>query len=104
MPLRLQAVTPPGLDLGCRYVADVLAGQAANGAVVLGSRELEYATRRLARAASETALPDRALITWLGVATASAFGGTRPARELAGQMAAWALDELAAHVKDMSAA
>ena len=103
MPLQ-QAVTPPRLDLGCRYVADVLAAHAASGAVVLGSRELEYATRRLARAARETALPDRALITWLGVASASAFGGTRPARELAGQMAVWALDELAAHAKDMSAA
>ena len=104
MPLQFQAVAPPGLQLSCQYVADVLAVQAAGGEVVLGSRELEYATRRLARAARDTELPERALVTWLGVATASAFGGTRPARELAGQLVAWAFDELAAYTLQTTAA
>lgn len=104
MTLQFQADTPPGLELACQYVADVLAVQAAGGEVVLGSRELEYATRRLARAAREIELPDRALITWLGVAAASAFGGTRQARELASELAGWALDELAAHTVQVSAA
>ena len=104
MPLQFQATAPPGLQLACQYVTDVLAAQAAGGEVVLGSRELEYATRRLARAARDTELPGRALITWLGVASASAFGGTRPARELAGQMVTWAFDELAVYTTDVTAA
>lgn len=104
MPPQFQAAAPPGLQLACQYVTDVLAVQAAGGAVILGSRELEYATRRLARAAQDAELPDRALITWLGVASASAFGGTRPARELAGQMVTWAFDELAAYENKVSAA
>jgi len=96
MPLHFQAVLPAaplGLELACGYVADVLAFQAANGGPFSRSCELEYATRRLARTARELNLPYRALVTWLTVADAAAFGGTGRTADVVRQMNAWVGEE-----------
>jgi hypothetical protein len=95
MPQRPLAV-PLGMEVACGYLSDVLAAQwAAEGPFIL-SRDLEEASRQLARAAFRVDLSEGALVKWLGVACASAFGGETASRALTRQLNAWAADEFAA--------
>jgi hypothetical protein len=97
MPLQFLssvATTPAGLELACARVAEVLSFQAANGGPVLDSRELEYASRRLARTAQDVGLPGTTVVTWLIISGAVAFGRTTLARSVMHRATEWAFDEL----------
>jgi hypothetical protein len=83
------------MEVACGYLADVLA-QKAIEEPVFKSRDLEEATRQLARAAHRAELSESAVVTWLGVASAIAFGGGRASVGLTRQLHAWAADEYAA--------
>ena len=95
MPQRPRAV-PLGMEVACGYLSDVLAAQAAADGPFVLSRDLEEASRQLARAAYKVDLSEVAVVRWLGVACASAFAGETASRALARQLNAWAADEFAA--------
>jgi phosphomannomutase len=84
------------MEVACGYLSDVLAAQAAAEGPVVLSRDLEEASRQLARAAYRVDLSEGALVRWLGVACTSAFGAATPSRALTRQLSAWAADEFAA--------
>jgi len=87
--------SPLGMEVACGYLADVLARLAIEEPV-FRSRDLEEATRQLARSALRAELPESAVVTWLGVASALAFGGGRASVGLTRQLHAWAVEEYAA--------
>jgi len=87
---------PIGMEVACGYLADVLAAQTPPDGPAFRSRDLEEATRQLARAAYRAELSEVALVRWLGVASASAFGNSLASVSLTRQLHAWAADEFAA--------
>jgi hypothetical protein len=89
---------PPqlGMEVACGYLTDVLTTCAATAAPAFQSRDLEEAVRQLARAAYRANLPEVAVVKWLGVASATAYGNGSPEDMLTRQLHAWAADELAA--------
>ena len=87
---------PLGIEVACGYLADVLAALAATGGPIVVSRDLEEATRQLARATYRADLSDGALVRWLGVASATAFGGGAASVALTRQLHVWAAHEYAA--------
>ena len=89
-------VAPLGMEVACGYLADVLAARAATDGPVVSSRDLEEAARQLARAAYRAELPEEAVVRWLRVASAAAFGGESASVGLTRQLNAWAADEFAA--------
>lgn len=84
------------MEVACGYLADVIAAHAATDAPEFPSRDLEEAVRQLARAAYRADLSEVAVVKWLGVATAAAFGGAPAGVVLTRQLHAWAGDEFAA--------
>jgi hypothetical protein len=84
------------MEVACGYLADVLA-QMAIEEPVFKSRDLEEATRQLARAAYRADLSELALVRWLDVASSSAFGGRSASAPLTRQLHAWAAEEFRAY-------
>jgi hypothetical protein len=89
------APIPMAMEVACGYLADVLA-QADIEGPFFKSRDLEEATRQLARAAYRADLSEVALVKWLGVATSVAIAGRGSSVALIRQLHAWASDEFAA--------
>ena len=87
--------TPIAVEVASGYLADVLAVTDPDGPV-FKSRDLEEATRQLARAAHRAELSELALVRWLDVASASAFGSRSGSVPLTRQLHRWAADEFAA--------
>jgi hypothetical protein len=83
------------MEVASGYLADVLA-QTDVANPHLKSRDLEEATRQLARAAYRADLSEVALVRWLGVASAAAFGGQAASVRLVRQLHVWASDEFSA--------
>jgi len=85
-----------GMEVACGYLTDVLAARAAIDVPPFVSRDLEEAVRQLARAAYRADLPEVALVKWLAVASAGAFGGAPAGVALTRQLHTLAADEFAA--------
>jgi hypothetical protein len=84
---------PVGLEAPCAYLEQVLRFHAANGGPFPRSAELEYATRRFARAWLAARLPGRALLPWLALAVEVAFGAGPASADLVRELRAWAVEE-----------
>ena len=84
---------PSGAEAPCAYLDEVLAFQTTNGGPFLGSLELEYAARALARAWMAAGLSERALRPWLRFAAVTAVGPTATAIALTRRLVEWAVDE-----------
>ena len=97
MPHQAQSLSggPLVMEVACGYLADVLA-RTDTEERVFKSRDLEEATRQLARAAYRADLSEIALVRWLTAASAGAFGGDGPPVALTRQLHLWAADEFAA--------
>ena len=89
------APAPIGMEVACAYLADVLAQTDLEGPL-FKSRDLEEATRQLARAGHRAELPESAVVTRIGVASAIAFGRGPVSVGITRQLHAWAADEYAA--------
>jgi len=90
------APDPIAVEVASGYLADVLA-QTDPDAPFFKSRDLEEATRQLARAAYRADLSEVALTRWLVAASATAFGGGGGVSvRLTRQLHRWAADEFAA--------
>ena len=83
------------MEVASGYLADVLVSTGTDAAV-FKSRDLEEATRQLARAAYRADLSEVAVVKWLGVASRMAFGGGVGSVALTRQLHAWASDEFSA--------
>lgn len=93
-------VAPAGLEAPCADLDNVLSFQAASGGPCPHSLELEYATRRLARAWLGAGLAAQALLTWLAFAASAAFGSSPSAAAAARELMEWAVDEQARTIAD----
>jgi len=91
------APEPIAVEVASGYLADVLAQTDPDGPF-FKSRDLEEATRQLARAAYRADLSEVALTRWLVAASATAFGGGGASVRLTRQIHRWAADEFAAAV------
>ena len=89
----LTGPAPSGLEALSAQLAQVLQFHAAHGGPFLQSVELEYATRRIARAWLAEALPERVLLPWLSLAAVAAFGADASAAALARELRRWAAEE-----------